>query len=172
MLQNWVFMSAFLGFSLIGLFHDCILLFAPNRYLPSFSWGGTGLKLARKAPIQLGKRLAGLFLSAALIGIFMRPAILWMLHPIPSEISLGESPLSNGAPRWDLLVFTTVMLVMALILLRYPERSVEIMFAADKDKLKDKTTLRLWILYVQASAILIIIWLLLPAAEFIQSLHS
>jgi hypothetical protein len=103
---------------------------------------------------------------------FMRPAISWMLHPVSSKLSSGESPLSPGMARWDLLGLTIFVLVCGFLLLTRPEKSVELMFAADKSKLQDKTTLRLWVFYVQASGILFMTWSLLPAADFIRSLRS
>ncbi|HWF39218.1 MAG TPA: hypothetical protein VG322_11900 [Candidatus Acidoferrales bacterium] len=135
MLENWIFMTGFLGFSLMGLFHGCVLLFAPDRYIPSHNWGRSNLRLARKPPFEFGKRFGGLILSAAIVGIFMRPAILWMMHPVASEISGGESPLPRGVARWDLLGITTIALLCGFLLLTRPEQSVGLLFAADKTKL-------------------------------------
>jgi hypothetical protein len=171
MLENWIFMAAFLGFSLIGLFHGCVLLIAPGRYIPSYTWGQSSLRLSRKPSFEIGKRIGGLLLSVMIIAIFARPAILWMLHPVPSEVSWGESPLPKGMPRWDLLAVTIVAVVFGFLLLTRSEKSVELMFSADKSRLQDKITLRLWTLYVQTTAILIMTWSLLPAADFIRSLR-
>jgi hypothetical protein len=136
------------------------------------SWGESSIRLVRKPPFEFGKRLLGLVLSAAIIGIFMRPAILWVLHPVASEISGGRSPLPQGMARWDLLGLTIFVLVCGFLLLTRPEKSVEILFSADKTKLQDKTTLRLWTLYVQGSAIFLMVWSLLPATDFIRSIRS
>lgn len=172
MLENWIFMTGFLMASLIFLFHGCILLFAPSRYLPLYNWGENSLTLARKPPFELRKRFGGLVLSGAIVGIFMRPVILWMLHPESGELSWGESPLPHGVARWDLLGLAVFAVVCGFLLFMRPEKSVELMFTSDKSKLQDKVTRRLWTLYVQVSAILFLLWSLLPAADFIKSLHS
>lgn len=158
--------------SLLGLFHGCILLFAPGRYLPLHSWGESSLTLARKPPFELGKRFGGLALSGAIIAIFMRPVILWMLHPDSGGLSRGESLLPRGVVRWDLLGVAVFAVVSGGILFMRSEKSVELMFAGDKSKLQDKVTRHLWKLYVQTSALLFLLWSLLPATEFIKSLHS
>src|SRR5271154_1281284 len=103
MLESWIVMAGAFIISLMGLFHGFILLFAPGRYRPLYSWGESSLTLARKPPFEFGKRLGGLVLSGAIVGIFMRPVILWMLHPTPQGFSFGESPLPLGMARWDLL---------------------------------------------------------------------
>ena len=172
MLENWVFMVGFLMASLIGLFHGCILLFAPSRYLPRYNWGESSLTLVRKPPFEFGKRFGGLVLSGAILAIFMRPVFLWMLHPKPGEISSGHSLLPHGVARWDLLGLAIFAVVCGFLLLMRPEKSVELMFTADKNKLQDKVTLHLWTLYVQTSALFFLLWSLLPAAAFIKSLHS
>lgn len=172
MLENWIFMIGFLMASLSGLFHGCILLFAPGRYLPLYNWGESSLTLARKPPFEFKKRFGGLVLSGVIVAIFMRPVILWMLHPKPGEPSSGESPLPHGVPRWDLLGVAIFAVFCGFLLLMRPEKSVELMFMADKSKLQDKVTRRLWTLYVETSALLFLLWSLLPAAEFIKSLHS
>ena len=169
MLENWVFMTAFLGFSLIFLFHGCILLFAPDRYLPSYTWGQPDLILVRKRPFEFGKRFLGLCLSGISLLVFARPAITWMLHPTKSEITSGTSPLPQGMARWDMLGFGVFALVCGYFLFTRPEKSVEWMFTADRTKLEDKTTPRLWTLETQAFALLLMVWSLLPLADFIRS---
>lgn len=161
-------MTAFLMGSLIFLFHGCILLFTPSRYLPLYSWGESSLALARKPPFEFGKRFGGLVLSGAVVAIFMRPVILWMLHPEPHKLS----PLPHGVARWDLLGVMVFAVVCGLLLLMRPEKSVQMMFTADKSKLQDKVTRRLWTVYVQTIAVVFLLWSLLPAAEFIKSLRS
>jgi len=52
-----------------------------------------------------------------------------------------------------------------------PDKSVELLFAADKSKLEDKTTLRLWTIYVQVGALFFLVWSLLPISQFIRSLQ-
>jgi hypothetical protein len=172
MLENWIFATGVLIASLVFLFHGCILLFAPGKYLPVYGWGVSGLRLARKPTFEFGKRFVGLVLSGAIVFFFMRPAILWMVHPKPGEVSWGESPLPHGVARWDLLGVAIVFLLCGAFLLSRPEKSVELMFAADKSKLQDKVTLRLWTLYVQTTALFLMVWSLLPAADFIKSFRS
>jgi hypothetical protein len=172
MLQSWIFMIGFLMACLLLLFHGCILLVAPSRYIPVYNWGEGSLTLARKPPFEFGKRFGGLVLIGAIVAIFMRPVILWMLHPKPGKLSSGESPLPYGVARWDLLGVATFAVVCGFLLLMRPEKSVELMFTADKSKLEDKVTLRLWTLYVQTSALFFLLWSLLPAADFINSLQS
>ena len=74
--------------------------------------------------------------------------------------------------RWDMLGLTIFAIVCGYALLTRPERTVKLMFAADKNMLKDRVTLRLWTLYVQLSAVSFMVWSLLPAADFIKSLRS
>lgn len=95
-----------------------------------------------------------------------------MLHPESGELSWGKSPLPHGVARWDLLGVAVFGLVCGLLLSMRPEKSVELMFTSDKSKLQDKVTRRLWTLYVQTSALFFLFWSLLPAADFIKSLHS
>jgi hypothetical protein len=169
MLESWIFMTALLGFCLIALFHGCILLFAPERYLPTYSWGRPTLRLARTPSFYLGKRFWGLCLSGVILGIFVRPAVAWILHPKTLEISSGQSLLPLGMARWDLFGFALLVAVGGYLLLTRPEKSVELMFAADKSKLLDKATLRLWTFHVQMAAFFMLLWCLLPMADFIRS---
>jgi hypothetical protein len=171
MLENWIFMTGFLGFSLIFLFHGCILLIAPDRYIPSYTWGQPNLVLVRKRPFELGKRFLGLFFSGLAVWVFARPAIIWMLHPTKREISWGPSPLPQGMARWDMLGLALFALVCGYFLFTRPEKSVELMFTADRTKLNDKTTLRLWTLETQVFAFLFMVWSLLPMADFVRSLR-
>ena len=172
MLENWVFMTTFLGFCLIALFHGCILLFAPNRYIPTYSWSQPSLKLARRPPLQLGKRLVGLLLTMLIAWIFVRPILIWMVHPVRRALISGQSPLPAGMARWDLLGFALFGVVCGYLLLTRPKRSVELMFSADRSKLQDKTTLRLWTLEVRLAGLLFMVWSLFPMADFIRSLRN
>lgn len=171
MLDGWVFETALLIVSLVLLFHGCILLFAPDRYIPISTWGPSSLRLVRKSPLQIGKRFVGLCLSVAIIGLFTLPAVSWMLHPKPGDISYGESPLPRTMARWDLLGVAIVAIGCGYLLFMRPKKSVESLFAADINKLQDKTTLRLWIFYVRMSAYFFMVWSLLPLANFIRSLR-
>lgn len=171
MLEDWIFMVGFLMASLIFLFHGCILLFAPNRYLPLYTWCENTLTLVRKPPFEIGKRFGGLILSGAIVAIFIRPVILWMLHPESGGLSWGKSPLPHGTARWDLLGVAVFAVISGVLLLLMPEKTVEAMFMADKSKLQDKITRRLWTFYVQTCALLFLFWSVLPAADFIKSFH-
>ncbi len=168
MLENWVFMTAFLGFSLIFLFHGCILLFTPDRYPARYTWGQPRLILVRKGPFEFGKRFLGLCFSGMSL-VFARPAITWMLHPTKSEITWGASRSPQSMARWDMLGFGVFALVCGYFLFTRPEKSVEVMLTADRTKLEDKTTLRLWTLETQVFAFLLMAWSLLPLADFIGS---
>lgn len=172
MLENWVFMTAFLGWSLIALFHGCVLLFIPDRYLPAYSWGNPELKLARKPPFELGKRFFGLCLSGMILIVFVRPVAAWMLHPNGGKISGGASPSPRGVARWDMLGLALFALACGYWLLARPEKSVRAMFSTDRNRLEDKITLRLWTAYVQVSGLLFMLWFLIPMAEFIRSFRN
>src|SRR5579862_4086552 len=171
MLENWVFVTGFLGFSLIFLFHGCILLFAPDRYPAGYTWGQPSLILVRKRPFEFGKRFLGLCFSGMSLLVFARPAIIWTLHPTKSETTSGASPLPQSAARWDMLGLGVFALVCGYFLFTRPEKSVELMFTADRTKQEDKTTLRLWTLETQVFAFLLMVWSLLPMADFIRSLR-
>jgi hypothetical protein len=165
-------MTGLLLASLLFIFHGCVLLFAPGRYLPTYTWSPGEIRLVRKPPIQLGKKVLGLCLFVAIIWIFTVPAISWMLHPRPSTITSGESPLPRGVVRWDLLILSAFVVTCSYFLLTRAERSVELMFAADKSRLQqDKTTLRLWTIYVQMAALFFLVWSLLPLSQFVVSLR-
>jgi len=97
--ESWVFATGFLGFALLGLFHAVILLSAPGRYIPAYEWNRPSLTLVRKTPLELGKRFAGLLLSAMIWWISVRPTVERMLHPLSGEITSGESPLPRGMAR-------------------------------------------------------------------------
>jgi hypothetical protein len=74
--------------------------------------------------------------------------------------------------RWDMLAFALFRVVSGYLLLTRAEKSVELMFTADRSKLGDKTTLRLWTFEVQTVAILFLLWSLLPMVDFIRSLRN
>jgi hypothetical protein len=171
MLEERIFGSAlFLG-SLLFIFHGSILLIAPGRYLPMAAWGESTLKLVRKPPFEFWKRFAGLCLSVAVFIIFTLPGLSMILDPKPGNLSFGDSPLPPGSKRWDMLGIALIALASGYALLFSPERSVVAMFSADERKLEDKTTKRLWILYVQVAGWLFLVWCLLPLGEFIKSLR-
>ena len=171
MLEQWVFMIALLMVSLLFLFHGCILLFSPDRYIPSYTWGQSSLKFSPKPSRQIGKRFIGLVMSAAIIWFFTRPSISWILHPKQGNISLGESPFSRTLVRWDLLGVTIFAIGAGYLLFTRAEKSVETMFAADRDRLRDRITFRLWTIYIQVAAFSIMVLSLLPLADFIRSLR-
>jgi hypothetical protein len=171
MLENRIFGSAlFLGSSLF-IFHGCVLLFAPDRYLPTGTWGGPTIRLVRKPPFEFWKRFAGLCLSVAVFMIFTLPSFSIILRPKSGNLSFGESPLPPDSKRWDMLGIALIGLASGYALLFWPERSVVAMFSSDESKLEDKTTKRLWILYVQVAGCLFLVWCLLPLDEFIKSLR-
>ena len=125
MLDSWVFRIALLLLSLLFLFHGCVLLFYPNRYIPSRGWGRGSLRLVRKPPLQIGKRFGGLCLSAAIIWFVTLPAISWILHPKPDGISSGESPLPRITVRWDLLGVAIFAIACGYLLFMRTQKSVE-----------------------------------------------
>jgi hypothetical protein len=149
MLENRIFGAALFLASLLFLFHGCVLAFAPNRYLPLGSWGEPTIKLVRKPPREIGKRVFGLCLSLAILFIFTLPGLLMTLHPEGGSISFGNSPLPHGMARWDMLGLGLFAVVCGYLLLLKPERSVEMLFSTDKSKLEDKATRMLWKIYVQ-----------------------
>jgi hypothetical protein len=165
-------MTAFLLVSLLALFHGLVLIFAPARYITSSRLGESTLRLVKKPPFEFGKLFLGLVVSGLIVGVFVRPVVSWMLHPTARVISGGKSPLPEGTARWDLLGIAVFAVVAGYILLSRAEKSVELLFTADKQKLEDKHTLRLWTIYVQLFGIFCVGWSLLPAADFFRSLHS
>ncbi len=86
-------------------------------------------------------------------------------------ISWGNSPLPRGSARWDMLGLGLFSLMFGYLLLFRPQRSVEMMFSADKSKLQDATTRKLWTLYVQLGGTYMLVWSLLPMNEFAKSLR-
>jgi hypothetical protein len=171
MLENRIFGAALFLASLLFIFHGCILLFAPNRYLPIASWGEPTIKLVRKPPLEFGKRFAGLCLSVGVFLFFTLPGFSIVLHPKAGRVSLGQSPLHAGSARWDLLGVGIFALVCGYLLLLRPERSVEMMFLSEQEKLEDATTRRLWKLHVQMAGSFFLVWFLLPLGAFISSLR-
>ena len=99
MLEKWIFMLAGLGFCLFGLFYGCMLLIVPNRCPAHYRWGQPSIMLVRKPRLLLGQRFLGLCLSIMMLFIFVRPIIMWMLHPVKGELIRGESPFSSGTAR-------------------------------------------------------------------------
>lgn len=171
MLENQIFGFGLLLVSLLFIFHGCVLLFAPNRYLPMYTWGQSTIRLARKPPFEIWKRLGGLLLSSAIFLIFTLPSISMILASKGDGISWGNSPLPRGSARWDMLGLGLFSLMFGYLLLFRPQRSVEMMFSADKSKLQDATTRKLWTLYVQLGGTYMLVWSLLPMNEFVKSLR-
>ena len=63
--ENWIFMVGFLLLSLLFGFHGLVLLLVPDRYLPIVQLGRTTkLELLQKRPLDLGRRFAGLCITA------------------------------------------------------------------------------------------------------------
>jgi len=171
MLEDGIFMLAILGVSLYVLFYGCMLLVAPNRCPVQYNWGQPSITLARKRPLELGKRLAGLCLSVLILFVFMPHIIPRILHPVTSGLDRGESPFPLGTARWDELAFGLSGLVAGCYLIVRPEKSVELMFSADTSRLKDKTTLRLWTTGIRIAALGFMLLSLLFVADFIRSLR-
>jgi len=171
MLENQIFGFALLLGSLLFMFHGCVLLFSPSRYLPMYTWGQSTIILVRKPPFEFWKRLGGLLLSAAIFLVFTLPAISMVFVPKGDGITSGNSPLPRDTARWDMLGLGLFSLLCGYILLFRPQSSVEMMFSADKSKLQDATTRKLWTLYVRLGGACILAWSLLPMGEFIKSLR-
>lgn len=172
MLEDRLFGAALCLGSLLFIFHGCVLLFAPDRYLPLGSWGEPTIKLVREPPREIGKRVFGLCLSLAILFIFLLPGLLMLLHPEGKGVSFGNSPLPRGMARWDMLGLGLFALLCGYLLLLKPERSVEMLFSTDKSKLEDMTTRRLWKTYVQLGGCCCLVWSLLPFSAFIGSLRT
>jgi hypothetical protein len=169
--ENWIFIVGFLLGSLLFGFHGLVLLIAPDRYLPIVQLGRpTKLELLQKRPLDLGRRFAGLCITALTAWMFTRPAILWIMHPKPHPISWGGSPLPFGAARWDLLLLGLFGFGSGLFLMVRPEKSVRVMFWADPKSLQDKTTLTLWIVYTRLFAATLLLQCVLCLGDFIRTL--
>ena len=168
MLETWIFMSGFLIVSLLALFHGLVLMIAPDKSIPVPNWGPRRIELFRKPPLDLGKRFAGLCWTLLVSGVFIRPVILWMIHPTPGTASLEDSPV---VVRWDFLGLGVFALAAGIYLLRRPDGPVRHMFAADATKLKDRATLRLWTLYTQAAGVFCVLFSVLILNQFLRSLR-
>ena len=171
MLENWIIMMGIFGFCLYALFFGCMLLVAPERCPVWYSWGQPSVKLARKRPLEFGKRFLGFCLSVVILFLFLPHIIPSVLHPVRSEISWGQSPFPSGAARWDQLAFGLFGLTAGYYLLTRPAKSVELMFWADTSRLKDQTTLRLWTIALRTAALAFVLLSLVSVAHFIQSLR-
>jgi hypothetical protein len=157
--------------SAISMFHGCVLLFAPNKYLPLGAWGESSIVLIRKPSLELGKRLIGLCIIIAMAWMFTRPGISLIVNPGRGSISGGDPSLPHLGPRWDLSGIGIFALICGGLLFLGSKQSVEQMFAADSTRLRDRATLRLWNLYVQLVGLFCLLWSLLPLSEFIRSLR-
>ena len=157
--------------SWLFIFHGCVLLFAPNRYLPLGAWGESTIVLVRKPPYYFGRRLIGLCLSVAVFCIFTIGGLHLMLQSQAAEISSGTSPLPPGSVRWDMLGFGLFAVVSGGLMLYKPRRSVEVMFTSEPEKLKDPTTRKLWELHVRLAGAFCWAFSLLAMNDFFKSLR-
>jgi len=80
-----------------------------------------------------------------------------------------DSTIAPGTMRWDMLGLSLLVMLGGYALLIRAERSVEMMFSADRSKLQDKLTRTLWTLYVQLAALSLLVWSLLPMSTFLKS---
>jgi hypothetical protein len=80
-------------------------------------------------------------------------------------------PAPRMMVRWDLLGVAIFAIICGYLLFMRTEKSVESLFAADRDKLQDKVTFRLWTIYVQVAALFLVVWSSLPLSVFIRSLR-
>ena len=172
MLEVRVFAFALLLVSSLFLFHGLVLLIAPQKSLPTYSWGEQPkLELHRKPLLHLGKRFLGLCITVLVGGAFLRPAMKLMLHPTLSESSWGKSPLPSGSARWDLLVLGLFAATIGYYLMLQPGKLVVLMFAADESRLQNRNTRRLWTTYVRVAGVYAIAFSLLVFGQFIKSLR-
>src|SRR2546425_1036930 len=113
------------------VFHAGVLLFAPSRYLPLSTFGGSSLVLLRRPPVYVGRRLVGL-------ALFIGPGlILWnsFRHQAsssgPEGLTFGESTFPAGSLRWDLLGLGIFALCAGYVLLVRAKWSARTMLRAD-----------------------------------------
>jgi hypothetical protein len=133
MLPDLLFPTGMLLISLLGLFHGLVLLLAPDKYVPTSTWGQTSIKLVRKRPFQFGKRFAGFCLTAMILWIFTVPAISWILRLLFTCGVEGSSSLRGT--RWDLLAVGIGAVLVGYFMFAWPRKWVEALFALDKEKL-------------------------------------
>lgn len=171
MLETRIFGAGLFLASLVFIFHGCVLLFAPKRYLPVARWGGSTIILVRKPPLELGKRFVGLCIIVAMFLIFTIPGLLMILNPGPASVSWGDSPLPHGTIRWDMLGFGLVAVFCGYLLMLRPEGSVKLLFSSDKTKLEDQTTRRLWTIQTRMVGSYCLLMSLLLFNGFIRSLR-
>jgi hypothetical protein len=169
MLEDKIFWWAMLLISFLFVFHGCVLLFVPDRYIPMYTWGESSLRLVRKPPFQFWKRVGGFCLSAGVLLFFTLPAIFQILGAKMGVVPKDDSTIAPGTMRWDMLGLSLLVMLGGYALLIRAERSVEMMFSADRSKLQDKLTRTLWTLYVQLAALSLLVWSLLPMSTFLKS---
>jgi hypothetical protein len=169
MLPDLLFPTALLLTSLLFLFHGLVLLMAPDKYVPTSVWGQTTIKLARKQPIQFGKRFAGFCLTVAILWMFTVPVISWILRLFSARGVATPSSLSGT--RWDLLAVGIGAVLVGYFMFAWPKKWVEALFALDKERLQDVATRRLWTLYIQVAGLNFAVFSLLTFSEFARSLR-
>lgn len=170
MLETRIFGAALFLVSLVFIFHGCVLLFTPHRYLPLNAWGQPTI-VFRKPSFELGKRFVGLCLVITIGWVFTRPSISIMVNPGTSSISWGSASLSHAGPRWDLLGVGVFALICGGLLFLRSDQSVEQLFMMDSARLRDHMTRKLWNIYVQLVGVFALLWSLLPLSAFIRSIR-
>jgi hypothetical protein len=171
MLETRIFGAGLFLASLVFIFHGCILLFAPKRYLPMGSWGASTIILVRKPPLDLGKRFVGLCIIVAMLLIFTMPGLLMVLSPSTTSVSWGDSALPHSSVRWDMLAFGVAALLGGYLFWLRPQESVKLLFSSDRTKLEDQTTRRLWTIQTRMLGCYCLLMSLLLFSGFIRSLR-
>ena len=123
-----------------------------------YTWGAPSLRLVRKPPFQFWKRVGG----------FCLPAI-FHISGVKMGVVPKDATITPGTVRWDMLGLSLFVILGGYALLIRADQSVEMMFSADRSKLQDKLTRRLWTLYVQFAGLSFLVWSLLPISDFLKS---
>jgi hypothetical protein len=150
------------------IFHGCVPLFAPNKYLPLGSMNGTSIVLVRKPPFYFWRRLVGLVLSVVIFLIFTMGGLYTMVRPETHKVSFGKS--SRGS-KWFFLAFGLFLVAAGYLMLFRPHRSVEMLFTQEPGKLQDPDTRWLWQIYVRMAGVFCCVFSLLLLSEFVKNLR-
>jgi hypothetical protein len=169
MLSELLFPTGLLLASLLFVFHGLVLLIAPDKYVPTSAWGQTTVKLARKPPIQFGKRFAGFCLTVAILWLFTVPAISSILRALSTPGAARSVPLEGT--RWALLAVGIGAVSAGYFMIVWPKRWVEALFAMDKNKLQDVATQRIWTVYIQVAGLYLTVFSLLTFTDFVRTLR-